>query len=171
MPIDMDAVFPRYTDNDPSAPIWCITPEVEGCFHRFFDTSPISPSGRWVALTRLPAEDRMPVPGEPAEVVLIDLQTGEWQVAAQTHGWDTQLGAQVQWGASDDELFFIDMDVEHWLPFGVRMNPATGERLDLDGPLYMVSPDGKTAAGPCLRRTRTTNCSRVPCGFHFTWKP
>ncbi len=156
MPIDMDAAFPRYTDNDPAAPIWCITPEVDGCFHRFFDTSPISPSGRWVALTRLPAEDRMPVPGEPAEVVLIDLETGGWQVAAQTHGWDTQLGAQVQWGASDDELFFIDMDVEHWMPFGVRMNPATGERRDLDGPLYMVSPDGKTAAGPCLRRTRTT---------------
>ena len=156
MPIDMDAVFPRYTDNDPAAPIWCITPEIDGCFHRFFDTSPISPSGRWVALTKLSAEDRMPVPGEPAEVVLIDLQTGDWQVAAQTHGWDTQLGAQVQWGASDDELFFIDMDVEHWKPYGVRMNPATGERLNLNGPLYMVSPDGRTAASPCLRRTRRT---------------
>ncbi|MBD3293635.1 MAG: hypothetical protein GF393_11980, partial [Armatimonadia bacterium] len=156
MPIDMDASFPRYKDNQPTAPIWCITPEVEGCFHRFFDTSPISPSGRWVGLTKLPAEDRMPEPGEPAEVVLIDLTTGEWRVVAETHGWDTQLGAQVQWGVNDEELFLIDMDVDEWQPFSVRMNPETGERDEMNGPLYMVSPDGRTAASPCLRRTRLT---------------
>ncbi|MGI5820376.1 MAG: hypothetical protein ACOX9R_19990 [Armatimonadota bacterium] len=156
MPIDMDASFPRYTDNDPAAPIWCITPEIEGCFHRFFDTSPISPSGRLVGLTRMPAEDRLPEPGEPAEVVVIDLETGDCQSVAETHGWDTQLGAQVQWGASDEELFFIDMDVEQWRPFSVRLNPMTGERAMMRGPLYMVSPDGRTAASPCLRRTRLT---------------
>lgn len=156
MPMDMDAVFPRYTDNDPAAPIWCITPEVDGCFHRFFDTSPISPSGRYVGLTRLPAEDRMPRAGEPAQVVVIDLETGDWQVVAETHGWDTQLGAQVQWGAGDEELFFIDMHVENWQPFSVKMNPLAGERANLAGPLYMVSPDGRTAASPCLRRTRLT---------------
>ncbi len=156
MAIDLDKSFPRYTDNDPAAPIWCVTPEVDGCFHRFFDTSPISPSGRFVGLTRLPAEDRMPEPGEPAEVVVIDLETGEWKVAAETHGWDTQLGAQVQWGASDEELFFIDMDVDAWQPFSVKMNHLTGERTDLAGPLYMVSPDGRIAASPCLRRTRLT---------------
>ncbi len=156
MTISLDESFPRYTEHDPAAPIWCITPEIDGCFHRFFDTSPISPSGRWVGLTRLPAEDRMPEPGEPAEVVLIDLETGDAKLVTETHGWDTQLGAQVQWGASDEELFFIDMDVERWEPFGVKMNPATGERQELRGPLYMVSPDGRTAASPCLRRTRRT---------------
>ncbi len=156
MALEFDRNFPRYTEFDPAAPIWCITPEVDGCFHRFFDTSPISPSGRFVGLTGMPAEDRMPEPGEPAEVVLIDLATGECEVAAETHGWDTQLGAQVQWGATDEELFFIDMDVERWKPFGVKMNPETGERRELGGPLYMVSPDGRFAASPCLRRTRRT---------------
>lgn len=156
MAIDMDASFPRYTDNEPTAPIWCITPQIEGCFHRFFDTSPISPSGQWVGLTRLPAEDRMPEPGEPAEVVVIDLTSGEWEVVAETYGWDTQLGAQVQWGASDEELFFIDMDVDAWQPLSVRMNPETGERDEMRGPLYMVAPDGRSAASPCLRRTRLT---------------
>lgn len=156
MKLDMDRIFPRYTEFDPAAPIWCITPEVDGCFHRFFDTSPISPSGRFVGLTRMPAEDRMPEPGEPAEVVLIDLATGEWEVEAETHGWDTQLGAQVQWGATDEELFFIDMDVERWKPFSVKMNLLTGERREVEGPLYMVSPDGRFMASPCLRRTRRT---------------
>jgi len=156
MPIDMDASFPRYTEHGPAAPIWCITSDVDGCFHRFFDTSPISPSGRYVGLTRLPAEDRMPQPGEAAEVVVIDLETGEWEAVAETRGWDTQLGAQVQWGASDEELFFNDMDVAEWQPFGVKMNPLSGERAEMDGVVYMVSPNGRTAASPCLRRTRLT---------------
>ncbi len=156
MVVDLDARFPRYTEHEPAAPIWRITEGIDRCFHRFFDTSPISPSGRYVGLTRLPAEDRMPVAGELAEVVVIDLETGEADVAAVTHGWDTQLGAQVQWGPSDRELFFIDMHVEDWRPFSVRMDPLSGERVELDGPLYMVSPDGKTAASPCLLRTRRT---------------
>ena len=111
MSIDLDASFPRYTDHEPAAPIWRITTAIDRCFHRFFDTSPISPSGRYVGLTRLPAEDRMPVAGEPAEIVVIDLETGAAEVVAVTHGWDTQLGAQVQWGPSDHELWFGDMDV------------------------------------------------------------
>ncbi len=44
--------------------------------HRYWDTSPFSPSGRYLALTRLPAEDRLPEPGDVAEVVLVDLQAG-----------------------------------------------------------------------------------------------
>jgi len=98
----------------------------------------------------------MPEPGEAAEVILIDLETGDSDVAAVTRGWDTQMGAHVQWGASDRDLFFNDMDVDDWKPFGVRLDPFTGERRDLGGPLYMVSPDGSTAASPCLRRTRRT---------------
>ncbi len=146
MAMDLDAHFPR----------WRITAGIDRCFHRFFDTSPISPSGRYVGLTRLPAEDRMPVAGEAAEVVVIDLETGEAEVVAVTHGWDTQLGAQVQWGPSDRELLFIDMHVERWEPFSVRLDPLSGERREIEGELYMVSPDGTKLASPCLRRTRRT---------------
>lgn len=156
MTIGLDATFPRYTDHEPAAPIWRITTAIDRCFHRFFDTSPISPSGRYVGLTRLPAEDRMPIPGEPAEIVVIDLESGAAEVVAVTHGWDTQLGAQVQWGPSDRELWFGDMDVARWRPFSVRLDPFSGERLELSGELYVVSPDGAKLAAPCLRRTRTT---------------
>ena len=156
MVMELDANFPRYEQFGPAAPIWRITAGIERCFHRFFDTSPISPSGRYVGLTRLPAEDRMPVAGEGAQVVVIDLQTGEHAIVAVTHAWDTQLGAQVQWGASDRELWFIDMHVERWLPFSVLMDPLSGERREIAAGLYMVSPDGTRLAAPCLRRTRRT---------------
>ena len=156
MPLDLDARFPRYTEYDPAVGVWCVTPELAGTFHRFFDTSPISPSGRYLAATRLPAEGRMPEIGEPAEVILVDLATGEARTVAETRGWDTQLGAQAQWGATDAELYFNDMDVAEWRPFGVRLDPATGERLEMEGTVYMVAPDGRSAVSADLLKTGIT---------------
>jgi len=109
-----------------------------------------------MALTRLPFEDRLPLPGEAAEVVLVDLETGEEHVVAETRGWDTQLGAQVQWGADDTQLFFNDLYTREWRPFGVRLDPSSGTRNELEGTVYMVSPDGTKAASPCLLRTGLT---------------
>ena len=75
MPVEMSGRFPRYTEYDPAVPVWCVTPGEGRAFHRFFDTSPISPSGRFIVFTRMPAEDRLPEPGEAAEVVVVSLTT------------------------------------------------------------------------------------------------
>jgi hypothetical protein len=107
-------------------------------------------------LTRLPYEDRSPRPGDRAEILLVDLHTGETRVVAETRGWDTQLGAQVQWGADDASLFFNDVDVGTWRPFGVRLDPATGVTQKLDGTVYMLSSDGARAASPDLVRIGVT---------------
>jgi hypothetical protein len=115
----LDSLFPRYTEFDPKVPVWCVTPDVDHCIHRFHLSSPVSPSGRYLGLT-------------------------------------TQLGAQVQWGATDEELFFNDVDPTTWMPFGVKMNPATGAKQKLDGTVYSISPDGKWAASTCLRRIGAT---------------
>lgn len=162
-PSRLDACFPRYADFDPVVPIWCVTPEHGGAIHRFFDSSPISPSGRYLGLTRLPREDRLPEPGDLADVLLVDLFTGAVRTVSQTAGWDTQSGAHVQWGADDRELFFNDVELPCWLVHGVRLNPLTGDRRDLDGPIYSVSPDGQRAASPCLRRI-----GRVQPGYGVT---
>jgi len=156
MSTDLDSLFPRYETYEPLVPVWCLTPDLDGCFHRFFDTSPLSPSGRYLAVTRLHHEDRLPRPGEVAEVVLVDLATGKTRVVAETRGWDTQLGAQAQWGPTDEQLFFNDLDVSEWRPYGVVVNPLTGQRRELEGTVYMVSPDGRWAASPCLKRTART---------------
>lgn len=154
--IDLSSSFPRYTDHDPKVPVYCVTPELDGCFHRFFNTSPISPSGRYLAVTRLRCEDRLSAPGEVAEVVLVDLQTGETRVLAETRGSDSQLGAQAQWGATDNQLFFNDLEMRYWTGFGVHLDPLTGTRRDLQGPVFEVSQDGRYAAGICLLRSGIT---------------
>jgi len=51
--------------------------------HRFFDTSPVSPSGRYIALFRIPFEDHTPNPGDLGDAVpirYINAKTGVEQV-------------------------------------------------------------------------------------------
>jgi len=153
---ELDALFPRYTQHGPRVPIWCITPETDGCIHRFFDTSPVSPSGRYVALFRLPFESRLPAPGDRGEVVLVDLRTGEHRILADTAGWEPQMGANVQWGATDDVLLYNDVDTDAWEPFAWKLNPHTGERVRLPGGLYRVSPDGRRYLACTLTAMRRT---------------
>ena len=144
--------FPRYEDHDPQVPVWCVTPGKGGCFHRFFDTSPISPSGRHVAVLRMPDESRLNEPGEPAEIVLVDLHAGDEKVIAETRGWEPQMGANINWGADDHHLFFNDVDTETWTPQLVRFDPLTGRAAKTPGGVYHVSPDGRHAAAACMKR-------------------
>jgi hypothetical protein len=122
--------------------------------HRFFDTSPFSPSGRYLALFRFPREDRSPQPGEVGEVILVDLVAGGERVVAQSRGYEMQLGANVQWGASDAELYFNDVDPVTWAAFAVQLNPMTGVSRRLGGTVFMVSPDGRQLASYNLLSSR-----------------
>lgn len=137
--------FPRYTDFNPTVPVWCLTPNEGRCIHRFFDTSPISPSGRFVAVTRFPVENRLPRPGEMADIVLVDLETADEKTVAQTCGWDVQMGANLNWGATDNELFFNDTDTQNWLPVTVKLDPHSGQSERFGRGIYHVSSDGKWA--------------------------
>lgn len=139
----INAIFPRYRDFDPKVPVWCVTPDRSGCIHRFFDTSPISPSGRYLAVFQLPREDRQPKPGESGNVCVVDLVAGTNRVVAETCGWEPQMGANINWGASDHELFFNDVNIKTWKPFAWKLDPLTGERQRMEGTVYHASPDGR----------------------------
>ncbi len=139
-PADFFTRFPAAKEFEAKVPIVRIASG--RIIHRFFDTSPISPSGRYVGLFRLPNEVRTPQPGEVGEVVLVDLQTGKERVVAETRGWETQMGANVQWGKTDADLFFNDVDPNTWTPFAVQLDPATGKSRKLEGTVFTISPDG-----------------------------
>jgi hypothetical protein len=156
MPPALAAPFPAYTDFAPRVPVRCVTPGDTGFIHRYYDSSPFSPSGRYFAVTRLPFEDRLPRPGDVAQIVVIDLETGETRAVAETRGWDVQLGAQLQWGADDRTLLYNDVEPRDWMPYGVRHDLQTGAARRLGGTIYSVSPDGRFAASPCLRRMTVT---------------
>jgi len=136
--------FPKYTDFAPSVPVWRVTPDRRGCMHRFFDTSPISPSGRYLAVFQMPFEDRRPEPGDAGAVVVVDLETGKDEVVSETCGWEPQMGANINWGGSDRELFFNDVDCGAWRPFSWKLDPLSGKRERMEGTVYHASPDGRT---------------------------
>ena len=152
----LDAVFPRYTEYNPKVPVWCLTPARGGCIHRFFDTSPVSPSGRYVALFRFPFEDRGPQPGDRGEVIVIDLETGVETSVAETAGWETQLGANLNWGADDHALFFNDVDTSSWHPFAWKADFLHGTRERMEGTVYHASPDGRWLISSNLVNTGRT---------------
>ena len=153
----MNSKFPRYRDFDPAVPAWCVTPDQDGCMHRFFDTSPISPSGRYLVVFQMPFENRQPEPGGAGRVCLVDLESGEFRVVAETCGWEPQLGANVNWGGTDHELFFNDVDTRTWRPFAWKLDPLSGAREKMDGAVYHASPDGRwlvSANMTTMRRTQ-----------------
>lgn len=117
-----------------------------GVIHRFFDTSPISPSGRYLALFRMPYENKSPRPGDAGDVMVIDLKTNKEVFVTQSRGWEVQLGANVQWGATDGELLFNDVDTANWKAFCKVVNPSTGKERRLNGTIFMASNDGKKIA-------------------------
>lgn len=139
-PGDFFRRFPAATEFETKVPVVRIA--TGRIIHRFFDTSPISPSGRYVGLFRLPQETRTPQPGEVGEVVVVDLHTGQERVVAESRGWEVQMGANVQWGRTDADLFFNDVDASTWTPFAVQLDPTTGRRRRIEGTVFTVSPDG-----------------------------
>lgn len=125
----------------------------EGLIHRFHDTSPISPSGKYIALFRLPFQDRYPKPGEFGTVVLIDLESGEEREIAKSFGWEMQLGANVQWGKNDNQLFYNQVDTTNWDSFTVQYNMETQEEKRINGGLFMASINGEKLVSHNLRNS------------------
>lgn len=144
--------FPRYELFDPVTPVYRITDGTRPVIHRFFDSSPISPSGRYIALTEFPFEDRLPSPGDRAHVIVIDLADGREVYRQATSAWDTQVGAQVQWGADDHALFFNQMDEAEWRAYGFCVDIASGAERRFGTTVYHVSRDGRFALSPDLAK-------------------
>lgn len=138
---DVQGLNPAYKELKPIVPIKKIGKG--NVIHRFHDTSPLSPSGNFVALFRIPFDDHYPEPGDAGEVVLINTLTLEERVIAKSFGWEMQVGANVQWGATDNELFYNDVDTATWEVFTVKFDPVKMKSQRINGPLFMVSQDGK----------------------------
>ena len=96
-----------------------VTQLTRGPMHHFFGyigqarTIPWNEGGRYVVALRTPFQDRMPKPGEPADVVLIDTTRGnQVEVIDQSRGWNPQQGTMFYWNpaAPATQVFFNDRD-------------------------------------------------------------
>lgn len=50
------------------------------------------------------------------------------------------MGANVNRGGTDNELFFNDVDIDTWKPFSWEIDPLSGKRQLMQGTVYRASP-------------------------------
>jgi hypothetical protein len=67
--------FREYESNRTFGKVRIVSPEDGYYIHTFFDVCPFSPSQRFLAVTRIPFQDREIQYGDQADVCVIDLET------------------------------------------------------------------------------------------------
>jgi hypothetical protein len=104
--------------------------------HHFFGyfgharTIPWNRSGRYIVALRTDFQERMPKPGEAAEVVLLDaFNDYAARVVDRTRAWNFQQGTMLYWNpaAPETEFFFNDRDPDTHEVFCVRFDLSKGK--------------------------------------------
>lgn len=131
-------------------PTRIVTPRDGHYMTTFFDVAPLSPSGRFLVVTRVPFIWRIPYPGDQAAVCVIDLAAETCTTVYLTSGWGAQLGANAQWGSDDDTVYCND--VRDGVPVGVQIDLKTLEARFLEGTIFGMTPDRDRSYSPDLRR-------------------
>lgn len=137
--------FRPYRPGETQVPVTCVTPGDGFYLHTFYDVCPFSPSGRYLAVTRLPFQDQEPQLGDRADVCVIDLENERLETVTTTRAWGIQVGANVQWGATDRYLF--TNKIVNGEAVCARIDRETGEVTTYAGPMYHASPDGASVIG------------------------
>ena len=106
--------------------------------HHFFgyigqsQTIPWNQSGRYIVALRNGFQDRMPGPGDAADVILIDTEKGySIRAVDQSQGWNPQQGTMFYWNPESPEtqFFFNDRDPETQKVFTVLFDVSKGKRI------------------------------------------
>ena len=115
-----------------------VTQLTRGQHHHFFGyigqslTTPWNASGRYILSLRTTFHDRMPHPGEAADVVLIDTHNGYRVLPIEKcRAWNFQQGTMFYWNPKQPEtqFFFNDRDLETNLVFTVLYDIERNERI------------------------------------------
>ena len=138
-----------YRCDDGKVPARIVTPDDGAYMHTFFDVCPLSASGRYLAVTRLPFEHRGPYPGDMAEICVIDLEDSTIETVYRTSGWALQLGANIQWHPRDDRFLFCN-ELQHGRGVGVMIDRDAKTQRVYDAPFYAIDPTGTYMLGPAL---------------------
>jgi hypothetical protein len=95
-------------------------------------TIPWDSTGRYIVSLRIGFHDRMPKPGETADMVLIDTHDGNRVTKVdQTHAWNLQQGTMLYWNPSsaDRQFLFNDLDPATGTVFTVLYDIKEKRRL------------------------------------------
>ncbi len=137
--------FKPYKPGETFVPVVQVTPDDGFYVHTYYDVCSISPSQRYLAATKLPFQDRLPVLGDTAEVCIIDLEEQTIETVYTTKCWGYQVGANLNWGTTDRYLY--TNDVIDNVAVCVRIDLETDKVKAFAGPKYFIAPDESCVIG------------------------
>ncbi len=146
--------FRPYQPGQLPVKVVCITPDDGFYVHTYYDVCPWSPSGRYLAVTKIPYQKQKPRWGDLAEICVIDLALQTITTVYQTKAWSYQLGANLQWAGERDDYLYTN-DLIDGLPVCVRIDLGAHQTRAFTGAKYDIAPNGKFCVSPNLLTMNT----------------
>jgi len=137
--------FTPYRPGETIGTVLKVSPDDGFYLHTFYDECPFSPSGRILCVNRVPYQDQVPAYGDLCDICLIDLEAETIETVYKTLGWGFQLGANLNWGASDRHLY--TNDILDGRAVCVRIDLETREARAFSGPMYDIEPRERSVLG------------------------
>lgn len=134
-----------------------LTPEDGHYTFGYYDRTALNPDNQTHLALRIPQQERLPLPGESADVGFVDVATRRFQKVAETLAWCHQQGAMTLWLQHLPNTFIYNdfvRDGMRWRAVARIHSLDEGEIGHYDVPLYALSRDGRWGV--------TLNFNRIP---------
>lgn len=89
--------------------------------------------------------DRLPYPGEKADIGLVDMETGIFKKVSETHAWNLQQGCMLNWNPHYPNEAFYHNDIVNGKLASVLVNLKTGKKIVQPYSISGVTSDGNFA--------------------------
>ncbi len=124
-----------------------ISPSDGHYFFGYYDRNPWNADESLHLALKAPQAERLPLPGESAEVGVIEAATGSFHRLATTRAWCHQQGSMTLWLTHRPDCFiFNDWDVEEKRMVARVCSVGGGIVDSYSRPIYAMSPDGRWGA-------------------------
>lgn len=123
--------------------IVCVSPnDTQEYFFGYYDKSPEDASGRYVLCLKVKETWKNVAPSDPAEILLIDIETGTVKTIAITCAWNVQQGCMMQWLGPyyDREIIYNDFRNGEFV--SIVLDVFSGVERVLKIPVYSVAANG-----------------------------
>ena len=133
-------------------PIRAITRGPKFHWFSYYDKLQFDPSCRYVLGMEVNFEHRSPQPDDVISIGMVDLKDNDrWLKLGQSSSWCWQQGCMLQWlPGSKSQIIWNDREGDRFVCH--ILNVHSGKKRTLPYPIYTLSPDGRTAVAPDLRR-------------------
>lgn len=134
-----------------------LTPEDGHYTFGYYDRCAWGADNRLHLALRIPQQERLPLPGEPAEVGYVDAATRRFHKIGETLAWCHQQGAMTLWLKHKPRTFIYNDFIREgmrWRPVARIYSLDEGDAGTYEVPIYALSRDGRWGV--------TLNFSRIP---------